>query len=120
MAMSPLNVGSPSESLKRESPGASEGVVLSLRKHHVTTPLSLTTTNNTQVFSVIEGQIMQEVDDVCDDVVDDVVDDVTDDVDDEVRCKLGHSPGKTYSRVECEGREESAGAWGCSQMILPQ
>ncbi|KAK4298346.1 hypothetical protein Pmani_029302 [Petrolisthes manimaculis] len=82
MAMSPLNVGSPSESLKRESPGASEGVVLSLRKHHVTTPLSLTT-NNTQVFSVIEGQIMQEVDDVCDDVVDDVVDDVTDDVDDE-------------------------------------
>lgn len=85
MAMSPLNVGSPSESLKRESPGASEGVVLSLRKHHVTTPLSLTTTtNNTQVFSVIEGQIMQEVDDVCDDVVDDVVDDVPDDVDDEV------------------------------------
>ncbi|XP_050710070.1 transcription factor AP-2-epsilon-like isoform X3 [Eriocheir sinensis] len=85
MAMSPLNVGSPSEALKRKSPDDTEGVVLSLRKNHVTTPLSLTTTttNNTQVFSVIDGQIMQ--DDVCDDVVDDVVDDVADDGDDEER-----------------------------------
>lgn len=84
MAMSPLNVGSPSEALKRKSPDDTEGVVLSLRKNHVTTPLSLTTTttNNTQVFSVIDGHIMQ--DDVCDDVVDDVVDDVADDGDDEV------------------------------------
>ncbi|XP_063845669.1 transcription factor AP-2-epsilon-like isoform X2 [Scylla paramamosain] len=83
MAMSPLNVGSPSEALKRKSPDDTEGVVLSLRKNHVTSPPSLTSSNNTQVFSVIDGQIMQ--DDVCDDVVDDVVDDVADDPDDEER-----------------------------------
>ena len=77
MAMSPLNVGSPSEALKRKSPDDTEGVVLSLRKNHVTTPPSLTSSNNTQVFSVIDGQIMH--DDVCDDVVDDVVDDDPDD-----------------------------------------
>lgn len=105
MAMSPLNVGSPSEALKRKSPDDTEGVVLSLRKNHVTTPLSLTTTttNNTQVFSVIDGQIMQ--DDVCDDVVDDVVDDVADDGDDEVSQHsewCGQSfPSCTVPRVVC-------------------
>lgn len=83
MAMSPLNVGSPSEALKRKSPddvGAGDGVVLSLRKTHVTAaPLTLTTSNSgTQVFSVIEGQIMHDVDDVVDEVVDDVVEDVDD------------------------------------------
>ena len=82
MAMSPLNVGSPSEALKRKSPDDTEGVVLSLRKNHVTSPPSLTPSTNTQVFSVIDGQIMQ--DDVCDDVCDDVVEDVADDPDDEV------------------------------------
>ncbi|MPC47314.1 hypothetical protein E2C01_041056 [Portunus trituberculatus] len=82
MAMSPLNVGSPSEALKRKSPDDTEGVVLSLRKNHVTSPPSLTPSSNTQVFSVIDGQIMQ--DDVCDDVCDDVVEDVADDPDDEV------------------------------------
>ncbi|XP_066946851.1 LOW QUALITY PROTEIN: transcription factor AP-2-epsilon [Macrobrachium rosenbergii] len=84
MAMSPLNVGSPSEALKRKSPVDTDGVVLALRKH-VTASLSPTTTNTTQVFSVIDGEIMQNVDDVCDDVVEDVVDEVVDDVDDEER-----------------------------------
>ncbi|XP_064095909.1 transcription factor AP-2-alpha-like isoform X6 [Macrobrachium nipponense] len=84
MAMSPLNVGSPSEALKRKSPVDTDGVVLALRKH-VTASLSPTTTNTTQVFSVIDGEIMHNVEDVCDDVVEDVVDDVVDDVDDEER-----------------------------------
>ena len=69
-SISPLSgVESPTETLKRKSPDSGI-VVLTMKK---LPPAGSISNNTTQAFSVIDDEIMQEVDDVVDDRADDDV-----------------------------------------------